>query len=72
MLKVDNDKTARKLKALRVAAGETVDELAKKLGVSHVSVTFYENGKRRPSDDIKVKYAKHYNKSIAFLFYEGE
>lgn len=71
-MKVDYDKTARLLKALRVSAGETVYDLAKILGVSHASVVSYEQGTRRPRDEVKVKYAEHYNKTIEFLFYGGK
>ena len=71
-MKIDNDKTASLLKALRISAGETVLDLAKALGVSHSSVVFYEQGLRRPRDEIKIKYAEHYNKSIEFLFYGGK
>ena len=71
MLKVDNDRTAERLKALRIGSGESVEALAKALGVSHVSISYYEKGIRRPSDEIKVKYAKHFGKSIEFLFYSS-
>ena len=72
MFKVDHDKTAERLKALRIGAGETVIDLAKALGVSHVSISYYEKGIRRPSDEVKVKYAEHFGKSIEFLFYSAK
>ena len=72
MATIDHKKTGQRLRALRIGAGETVKDLANTLGVSQSSVVFYENGTRRPADNVKIKYADHYKKSIEFLFYGGK
>lgn len=44
-------------------------EVAKALGISISAIQMYENGRRIPRDDIKVKIAKYYGVSVDHLFY---
>lgn len=52
------------------ARGEkTRNEVAKAVGISLSALTMYEIGQRIPRDEIKVKLAKYYNKSVGELFF---
>lgn len=44
-------------------------DVCKKAGISLSALAMYESGQRVPRDEIKVKLAKIYRKSIEALFY---
>lgn len=46
------------------------EDVAKKIGVSLSAITMYENGERIPRDDIKIKIAKLYNKTVQEIFFD--
>ena len=55
---------------LRRARGETPrKEVSEAVGISVSALMMYENGKRIPRDNIKIKLANYYHKPIAELFY---
>ena len=55
---------------LREARGETPrNEVCKAVGISLNALMMYETGNRIPRDEIKVKLARFYGKSIEALFY---
>lgn len=57
-------------KALRAARGnEAAAEVCKIVGIAESALRMYESGHRIPRDDIKIRLADHYNKSITELFY---
>jgi transcriptional regulator with XRE-family HTH domain len=45
------------------------DEVAKACGISLSSISMYEIGQRIPRDEVKVKLARLYGRSIEELFY---
>lgn len=45
-------------------------EVADALGVTAMAISLYENGERIPSDNMKIKIADYYNRSVAFIFYK--
>lgn len=45
-------------------------EVAKKLGITKSSWAMYERGERVPRDEVKVKIAKYFNKSVQEIFYQ--
>lgn len=55
------------LKSLRLSAGLTQKQLAKKLGISKNAVSYYEKSLRCPSTDILIKIAKVFHVSTDFL-----
>lgn len=57
----------KKLKALR--GNNTQNETAKALGISTSALTMYETGCRIPRDEIKLKIAKHYGKTVEEIFF---
>lgn len=58
-----------KLYTLRKKRGETQAEVAESVGVSVSSYNFYETGQRVPSDEVKRRIAKHFNRTVQFLFF---
>lgn len=66
---MENKTYSSKLIELRKKKGVSRAKLANELGISRSAVAMYERGERVPKDDIKIKLAKFYNKSIAFIFY---
>lgn len=62
------EKVAERLVLLR--GDRTREEIAKKVGVSVSAISMYENGERIPRDDIKIRIAKAYNKTVQEIFYD--
>ena len=63
---VQNGKLLRQLRG-----SQAVSETAKALNISESSLTKYEYGVRTPRDDLKVRMAEFYNKSVQELFYSN-
>ncbi len=47
------------------------EEVASNLQISVSALQMYENGRRVPRDDIKVKLADYYGVTVQSLFYES-
>ena len=56
-----------RLRALRGA--RTQAEVANALGVTPMAVSQWENGMRMPSDDMKVKIATYYKRTVMSIFF---
>jgi transcriptional regulator with XRE-family HTH domain len=55
---------------LRLARGEmSREDVAVACDISVSALSMYENGQRVPRDEIKVKLAKFYGKSVEELFF---
>ena len=64
------DKASQILKKLR---GETSREkVAKSVGISVSALGMYEQGRRIPRDEVKVKLAKFYGVPIESIFFTSE
>lgn len=63
-------KIAEKLKRLRNNIGLSQEEVSKELGIRQNSLASYENGRRIPRDEIKLKIAEFYEVDVGWLFYE--
>ena len=57
----------KKLSDLR--GNESRENVAKANGISISALSMYENGKRIPRDEIKVRLSKYYGVSIEELFF---
>lgn len=57
----------KRIKQLRINQKISQQELGNILGVTKVSVSCYENGKRVPSLDTLIKIAKYFNTSLDYL-----
>lgn len=65
---MDAVKIGAKLKKLR--GSTSTEELAKALGVSQSAVSMWENGERIPRDEVKIKIANYFGKSVESIFFE--
>lgn len=64
---VNKKKIGQTLTSLR---GDTPrEEIAKQLGISVSTWQMYENGQRVPKDEIKIKIASYFKKSVGEIFY---
>lgn len=59
---------SKKLKELRTELGLTQEQVAKKIGVSRVNYTRYENGKVRPNYESLLLIVDFYEISLDELF----
>lgn len=62
-----NDYTAKKLIELR--GNKTQKEVADALRISQSALAMYESGRRTPRDEVKIKIANYYGKSVGFIFF---
>lgn len=56
-----------KLKLLRGEKSQS--EVAEEVGITPSALSMYENGERIPKDEIKIKIADYYEKSVQEIFY---
>ena len=63
---------AKQIKLLRINAGMSQSQLAKKLNVSPSTVGMYEQGRRVPSIDIMILTAKTFGVSLDYLIIGAE
>ena len=64
---MNRETIAKKLTALR--GDRSPQEAANAVGISVSALWMYENGKRVPRDEIKMKLAEHYNTTVEDLFF---
>lgn len=48
------------------------EQVAESVGVSLSAISMYENGERIPRDDIKIRLASFYLKSVQEIFFDEE
>lgn len=63
----DKKAIGQRLVALR--GDKTQDEVAKALGISKSALCMYESGERIPRDQVKIRIARYYNRSVPFIFF---
>ena len=63
------EKIGKRLIKLRTESGLTQEVVSKKLGISNSALGMYERGERKPRDEIKVKIAKFYGKTVQEIFF---
>ena len=56
-----------KLRKLR--GSKSQENVAKDLGISLSALAMYETEQRMPRDEIKVKLANYYNRTVQFIFF---
>ncbi len=64
---LDKKKIAQKLIFLR--GNISREEVAIGVGISVSALQMYENGNRVPKDEIKIKIAEYYGKSVQEIFF---
>ena len=56
-------------KLVKARGAKTRAEAAAEIGISYRALTSYEQGWRRPSDNVKKKIADYYGMTVQALFY---
>ena len=67
---VDPKVIGERIAELRKGKGLSQEDLAKKVGTSDSAIGMYERGERIPRDEIKVKIAKYFGKSVNTIFFK--
>lgn len=57
----------KRLIALR--GGRLVKDVAKALGISASALSMYETGQRIPRDEIKIRLARYYDRTVDSIFF---
>ena len=66
-MEMDSVKIGNILRELR--GTRTREEVAEALGISQSALAMYEQGERIPRDNIKIRLANFYGKSITDIFF---
>ena len=64
---IKREKVSRKLRTLR--GRRTLAEVAEAVGVTSQAVSQYETGQRMPTDEVKLRIAKYYGKTVDEIFF---
>ena len=64
---MNNKIMAEKLRKLR--GNKSRQEVAEACGISVSALAMYEAGERVPRDEIKIKLAKYYTRSVNYIFF---
>lgn len=64
---MNKESIAKRLVELR--GHRTQAEIAKEIGVGQSTYAMYETGKRIPSDEVKIKIAKLFEKTVQEIFF---
>lgn len=64
---VSNKEIGERLKALR--GSRSLREVSEATGIKPTTLSNYENGARRPSDDVKAILATYYKKTVNSIFF---
>lgn len=62
------DLIAKRLMELR--ANRSQEEVTTALGISKSTWSMYENAERIPKDEIKIKIANYFNKTVQEIFFD--
>lgn len=66
---MDKKAMGNKLRSLRKARNKTVVEVANACGISQSALTMYENGERVPRDEVKMRLANYYKRTVQTIFF---
>jgi len=61
-----------RLRALRQKKRKTTTEVADACGISQSALTMYENGERVPRDEVKMRLANYYGRTVQTIFFAKE
>ena len=64
---MDKAKISERLRALR--GDRSISTVAADIGITPAALSNYEQGIRIPRDEIKLKIAKYYKKSVDYIFF---
>ena len=63
------DKNIIGVRLRELRGGKTLKEVADSVKISLSSLAMYESGRRVPKDDVKLRLANYYGKSVEALFF---
>ena len=66
---MDRNSIGKRLRSLRKKKCKTAAEVAEACGISQSALTMYENGERIPRDEVKIRLAKYYGRTVQTIFY---
>lgn len=66
---IDKIVTGARLRELR--GDKSLNEVAIDLGITPSALSNYENGIRTPRDQIKIRIAQYYKKSLEYIFFNS-
>lgn len=64
---MNKEKMAKRLRELR--GEKTTEEVALACGITRAAVSQYENALRIPRDDVKIRLAEYFGKSVQEIFF---
>ena len=64
---MNRKEVGERLRELR--GSRSLEEVANALCVTPMAVSLWERGERIPSDDMKIKIAAYFKRSITFIFF---
>lgn len=64
---LDKKVVGERLKKLR--GKKTLEEVATDLGVTSMAISLWERGERTPNDEMKVRIAQYYKRSVTNIFF---
>lgn len=67
---MEHNYIAENLRYLRTKKGLTQTEVAKSLGIPVTTYNAYETGQNVPRDEMKVRIANYYSRSVQFIFFK--
>ena len=67
---MNREGTAKKLRELR--GKRPLTEVSKDLKISTSALGAYETAKRTPRDEVKIRIAKYYGKSVEEIFFSNQ
>lgn len=62
------EEIGKKLRSLRGEKAQGI--VANALGISRSALSMYESGQRIPRDEIKIRFARYYDKSVEYIFFD--
>jgi putative transcriptional regulator len=65
--KMNRVAVAKRLIELR--SNKSQEEVANSVNISASALSMYENGERIPRDEIKIRLAKYYGKTVQYIFF---
>lgn len=67
---MDGGRIGETIRGLRTERKLTAEQLAEEIGITTSAVIMYENGRRIPRDEIKIRIAMFFDKTVESIFYK--
>ena len=55
----------------KLRGDRSLRDVAQAVNVSYSALAMYERGERIPRDEVKVRLARYYNRSVQSIFFDG-